>query len=217
MLVSPAVSERLARLARQLPTAIVTGRSVADVRTRLGFEPHFVTGNHGAEDDAHPDAAARHARVLDPLRALLREHAAELREAGLLVEDKAQSIALHYRLARNRARAAELARSVCAAAAPAVREFGGKMVVNAIDRDAPDKAQAVHAIAHRCGARDVFFAGDDVNDEPVFASAPANWLTVRIGRDDPDSRARFFLDGQREVAMLLDRMLGLLGAGPDQE
>ena len=40
--VAEAVSHGLAKLARDLPVAIITGRSVADVRPRLGFAPHFV-------------------------------------------------------------------------------------------------------------------------------------------------------------------------------
>jgi trehalose 6-phosphate phosphatase len=50
------------------------------------------------------------------------------------------------------------------------------------------------------------FAGDDVNDEPVFESAPPHWLTIRIGRGDGRSRARYFLDSPNEMAMLLERM-----------
>jgi hypothetical protein len=49
------------------------------------------------------------------------------------------------------------------------------------------------------------FAGDDVNDEPVFARAPTHWLTLRVGRDAA-SRARFFLDSPAEMAMLLERL-----------
>src|SRR5690242_16341081 len=44
------VSHGLAELAQALPVAVITGRSVADVRPRLGFEPRYVVGNHGAED-----------------------------------------------------------------------------------------------------------------------------------------------------------------------
>lgn len=47
----------------------------------------------------------------------------------------------------------------------------------------------------------------------VPAAAPPNWLTVRVGREDPYSRARFFLDSTREVAMLLERLLVHLGQG----
>ena len=64
----------------------------------------------------------------------------------------------------------------------------------------------------RSGACCAFFAGDDRNDEAVFASAPPDWLTLRVGRDDAASCARFFLDGPHEMAMLLDRMLATLTA-----
>ena len=58
------------------------------------------------------------------------------------------------------------------------------------------------------------FAGDDVNDEPVFRRAPPHWLTVRVGRFEPTSAARFRLDDNAEVAQMLDRMLALLGTPP---
>jgi trehalose 6-phosphate phosphatase len=51
------------------------------------------------------------------------------------------------------------------------------------------------ALVARCGAACALFAGDDVNDEPVFVAAPPHWLTVRVGRDDRAlARAYFFLD-----------------------
>ena len=65
----------------------------------------------------------------------------------------------------------------------------------------------------RAGCDSALFAGDDVNDEPVFAAAPSDWLTVRVGRDDPHSRARWFLDGTAEVPVLLEHMLATLQRG----
>jgi trehalose 6-phosphate phosphatase len=126
--------------------------------------------------------------------------------AGVYLEDKGQSIALHYRRARPRRRAIALIRELLAAD-DALRTFSGKLVENAVAADSPDKAQAVRRLVDRCGARSVVFAGDDVNDEPVFAAAPPHWLTVRIGRDVEHSRARFFLDGPAQVAAWLQEML----------
>ena len=68
----------------------------------------------------------------------------------------------------------------------------------------------MRALVARSGASCALFAGDDVNDEPVFAAAPPSWLTVRVGRDDPTSRARFYLDSPSEVALLLERALANL-------
>jgi trehalose 6-phosphate phosphatase len=54
------------------------------------------------------------------------------------------------------------------------------------------------------------FAGDDVNDEPVFAAAAQGWLTVHVGNDACPTLAQFRIDGPHEMAMLLERMRSLL-------
>lgn len=211
---SAAVSARLRALATQLPLAIVTGRAVADVRDRLGFEPQFLMGSHGAEDPRDPAATAARTHCLDTLRQHLLARQADLAAAGILVEDKGASVALHYRLSRDREQALLLISEILHPCDAAWRVFGGKMVANAVAKGAPDKAAAVHTLVARCGARCAVFAGDDLNDEPVFESAPPHWLTVRIGRSEGKSRARYFLDSPNEMAMLLERMLMVLPTLP---
>jgi trehalose 6-phosphate phosphatase len=203
---SRSVADRLARLGAILPVAIVTGRRIADVRSRLGFEPACVVGSHGAEDAADPDAAEAHARALDPARALLHDHRASLEAAGVQVEDKHQSIALHYRLAHDRDAARKLIDSLFQSDDRALRLFAGKMVVNITAAGAPDKAAAIRALVARYQADAVLFAGDDINDEPVFAAAPPHWLTLRVGRGGAPSRAAFYLDHPSEMTQLLDRI-----------
>jgi len=208
--ISIAVATRLKALSARLPVAIVTGRAVADVRERLGFEPQFIIGNHGAEGTASPATAGVRADVLDRLRDTLTAHADVLQAAGVAVEDKGLSLALHYRLSRDRERAQALITDLLQPEPAGLRIFAGKMVVNAVPADAPDKAQAVHALVAQLGAAAAFFAGDDVNDEPVFASAPAHWFTLRVGREAPASQARFCLEGPQEMAMLLEHVLSKL-------
>lgn len=206
--ISASVAGKLRQLATRLPVAIVTGRRVDDVRGRLGFEPHCIVGNHGAEMDA--DALAQGAQQLDEMRRHLAAHLPALQAAGVTVEDKGLSIALHYRLSRDPHGALALVRELLQPFQGRCETFAGKMVENVAPAGAPDKATAVHTLVRRMGASCAVFLGDDVNDEPVFAAAPPDWLTVRIGRGDPHSRARFFLDSTAEVAMLLERMLALL-------
>ena len=205
--VPPGIVPRLVALAARLPVAIVTGRSVTDVRSRLGFEPHYIVGNHGAEDAADPSAADAHLHALDPLRQKLAAGNAVLADAGILVEDKGQSIALHYRMSPLRERAPALIREVLATIHAPFDVSSGKMVVNITVPGAPDKARAVQALLKRSGASCAVFVGDDANDEPVFIAAPPNWLTVRVGHDDPTSRALFYLDSPKQMAALLDRLL----------
>ena len=212
---SVAVSSRLARLAERYPVAIVTGRSVDDVRGRLGFEPTYVVGSHGAEDPARADLArdepdvAEHA--LDVMRMRFAAASDRLRAAEVTVEDKRYSMALHYRLARDRTAARLLIRTLLDPLPPSLHVFGGKCVENIVAAVAPDKAEAVERLLERSSARVAVFLGDDLNDEPVFAVAPPAWLTVRVGRAPAPqvSQARFFLDSPREVATMLERMLSL--------
>ena len=199
------VSQRLVRLAQRLPVAVITGRSLADVRGRLDFAPHYIVGNHGAEEveGALPPAAAH---ALDSLRERIAAHADELRAHGVSLEDKDYSLALHYRQAPDPGEALLAIEQVLQGMAPGLRRFGGKCVVNVVSAGLPDKGDALAALVRRAGVAAAVFVGDDVNDEAVFVRADPDWLTVRIGRDDPLSRAMYFLDSESELAALLDRM-----------
>ena len=209
--VSATIALRLEKLARARPVAIVTGRQIADVRERLGFTPSWIIGNHGAEDDGDPEGAARAHAALDALRERVRARADGLSGAGVLIEDKGQSLALHFRTAPDRAAASALIEEVLAGFTSTLHVFGGKLVYNAVAADAPDKAVAVQRLIERAGAHAAFFAGDDVNDEPVFAAAQPGWVTVRIGCERRASAARFCIDGPHEMAGVLDRILALVG------
>jgi len=206
--VASAVAERLARLALLSPVAVITGRSVEDVAPRLGFVPQYIVGNHGAEDPA--DAARLDMSSLAPFRNLVAASAQALQRAQVTVEDKGYSIAFHYRLATDRGTAQRCIEALLGDLDPDLHFFGGKCVVNVVVAGAPDKGDALVALVNRARADTAIFVGDDINDEAVFARAEPDWLTVRIGRDDPLSRADFFLDSHAEVATLLQAMLDLL-------
>ena len=206
----PAAAASLQVLANRLPLAIVTGRRIADVRGRLGFRPRFIVGNHGAEQsgDAEPDTA--HVLALAGLRAQLYLQLTALQAAGITVEDKGHSLALHYRRSPTPDLALAQINALLANLGDDLRVFGGKCVVNVAPRQAPDKADAVRALVHEANADCALFAGDDVNDEPVFASAPADWLTIRVGEAGTGSSARWRVDHPGEMAVLLERMVDLL-------
>ena len=199
------IATRMTLLARHWPLAVVTGRSVADVAQRLGFAPQHVIGSHGAEDPAAAEAPV--SAAMAALRLRLERDAGDWLARGVQIEDKGRSLALHYRRAADREAAAAAIEELLQTLDPALKTFGGKCVVNVVDSGSPDKGDAVARLVERSGAAGAFFIGDDVNDETVFSRAAPNWLTVRIGRDDPSSRAMYFLDVQSEVVGLLDRML----------
>ena len=201
---------RLKRLAHRLPLAVISGRAIEDLRHRLGFEPTFIVGNHGAEDPTlthRPELSA----ALDSLRTRVLEMADELRHAGVQAEDKGPSMALHYRLATDRAVAMDAIGRALDGCEPGLHVFGGKMVINVVSSKADDKAAALHRIARYAGVHAVVYFGDDVNDETVFAAREPHWLTIRVGADAPESAARYFISGTREMPRLLDRIILLTG------
>ncbi len=203
-----AVLRRLSRLAELLPVAIITGRRVDDVRKRLTFQPAFIIGNHGAEDPSEATPATD-ASVFAHFRDRLGAAVSDLQSAGVTVEDKQHSIALHYRLARDPASALKAIRRLVADLDDGLSAHDGKRVVNVVADAAPDKAHALAKLVQKCGAQSVVFVGDDLNDEPVFERAEPSWLTIRIGRDNPNTRAKYFLDTTAEVVTVLERMLVL--------
>jgi trehalose 6-phosphate phosphatase len=204
--VPQSVSRGLAELARDLPVAIITGRSVADVRPRLGFEPQYVIGNHGAEDPLVRRPTPE-SQPLDALRQRIAAHAADLAAAGVTVEDKRLSLALHYRLAPDPGAALVCIEALLQGIGPGLKRFGGKCIVNVLSAGLPDKGDALAALMQRSNVAAAVFVGDDVNDEAVFMRAQPPSLTIRIGDDDPLSKAMYFLDSDAQLAVVLQRML----------
>jgi trehalose 6-phosphate phosphatase len=206
-----AVALRLMRIASRRPVAIITGRSIGDMRERLPFSPWRIVGSHGAECDS--GLRAERARFdLEPVRKLLRQARAQLHHKGVSIEDKGASIALHYRLATDRTAAMKEIAGVLQSLPPQLTVFGGKMVTNVVPAWASDKGQALSELVAEAGTASAVFAGDDVNDEPVFAREEPDWLTIRVGHDYPNSRARFVIDGTSDMPRLLDLILLADGA-----
>lgn len=188
----------LRRLARLLPCAVISGRSRADVRRRLGpLRLAFVAGNHGIE----PSQAAAHAvREVARWKPLLVQALAGF--DGAVLEDKRLSMAVHYRAARNKPRVRAAVRRA-AAALGGVRLVAGRQVVNLVPQGAPHKGTAVARARRRLGCEAILYVGDDDTDEDVFSLVDrCPLLSVRIGRTSK-SAAQFYLRSQEEVDAML--------------
>jgi trehalose 6-phosphate phosphatase len=201
----PATAERLARLCRAVPCAILSGRSRDDVAGRLGAAiPAAIIGNHGIEEG---DRETAFAGVLRPVRAHL---VAALDGPGVELEDKRCSLALHLRGPRAPALRRK-AEEVLAAHAREVRVFPGKRVLNIVPAGAPHKGDALRSLLARAGADRGIYAGDDATDEDAFRMCEPGVLGVRIGRNAA-SAAQFYLRHQLEVDGLLDALLANFAA-----
>jgi trehalose 6-phosphate phosphatase len=192
----------LARVAKLYPCVVISGRARADVVKKVAGVPlRAVIGNHGME----PSRNLRGARWLAALwQAQLASTLPKI--SGVVVEDKGPSLAIHYRLARARA---AVRRHILIAAADLhdARIVEGKMVVNVVPADAPDKGTALVRLCKRLGCDSAIYIGDDENDEDVFALASeGRLLGIRVGRSRR-SQAAYFLPGQTDIDALLAELV----------
>ncbi len=191
--------------------ALVSGRSLRDID--LIFSPLELAaiGGHGAELRATPTAVpVMRAKPLDPA---LKRRLAAIAELGpgILAEDKGYSLALHFRLAPERAEAVRAAvDKVCAELAPGeVDVLPGKLVVE-IKRPGINKANAVCELMTYppFAERNPIFIGDDFTDEPVFGViSQFGGLGFSVGRVVPDVNGHF--DKPESVRAWLARIADL--------
>ena len=200
----PTTRRLLARLVRDWPCAVVSGRSWAHTRRLSEGVVPTVVGNHGFElgrPRPAPDAVLR--RVRRWREALERALAGV---PGLYFEDKRSTLAVHYGLER-RWRGLEAAVHQEAARLRGARLVRGKKVLNVIPDHFPNKGDAVRALLRRSRLDAALYAGDDFTDEDAFAVGMPRVIGVHVGGGP--SRAPFRLSGQERIEELLEVLLSL--------
>ena len=160
----------LAALQQQLDgaLAIVTGRPIDDVDQFLAPLQLPTAGEHGAQyrlpDGTRPSLGQPPlADAIEVMESLAAQH------AGLLVEHKPHSVALHYRHAPELQQLCRAAMEQVVAARPGVELLAGKFVFE-VKPAGIHKGQAITVFmsAPPFQGRTPIFAGDDVTDEPGF-------------------------------------------------
>jgi trehalose 6-phosphate phosphatase len=201
----------LERLCRLYPCAVISGRSRSDVERRVeGALLRHIIGNHGLEPSQHLETFERHIATVRPrLEEALRT------TAGVDIENKRFSLAVHYRRAQQKRTARHAIHAAAAQLTLPIRLIPGKLVVNVLPHGAPHKGDALLRVLGEENADAAIYVGDDENDEDVFAlNQPGRLLSLRVGRS-ASSAATYFLRDQREVDSLLARLLDLRAEGPE--
>ncbi len=203
----------LRSLAAQTPVAIVTGRAVKDARPMLGFSPHYVVGNHGAEGIPGFDAQSSDfqrvcAAWLDELSAPADARGWRAMP-GIMLEDKQYSLSFHYRHATRPALARRVLEERVARLVPPPDVVHGKRVLNLLPPDAPHKGEALLSLLGHSGCARALYVGDDVTDEDVFRMRTPEILSIRVGRKRK-SAADMYLKNQADVVRLVRRLVAML-------
>ncbi len=174
--------------------ALISGRMISDLQSRLGM-PHLpLAGLHGLERrdgvgrlwiHAAPPAAKR--AIKEALAPVLARH------PGLLLEDKGLTLALHYRLVpKLAAYAHQIMGRLASSAGENLELQRGKSVVE-IKPAGIDKGTAVSEYLAEPpfrGRRPVFI-GDDLNDEHGFAEVnKMDGISIKVGQGASCARFR---------------------------
>ena len=205
--VEPGLVATLERLRTRLggALAIVTGRPIAVIDDFLAPARFDAAGLHGVERRVGGVASGGGAG--DPaLRAGVARLQADVADlAGVLIEDKGASVAVHWRLAAPRdAGTAEAAVVRVAGELGAAYRLQLGKAVGEIVPAAATKASAIRRFldAPPYAGRRAVFLGDDRTDETAFASvAEAGGVGVRIG--DGETAAARRLVAPADVRALL--------------
>ena len=192
----------LARACTLYPCAVISGRSQNDVLKRLaGAAVKYVVGNHGLEPGTELAYFANETARAAPL---VRQALASF--AGIDVEDKRYSLAVHYRRSRQKGAARTAIGSAAAALPNRMRIIPGKQVINLVPEGAPHKGDAILQLRKLAEADTALYVGDDFTDEDVFAlDQPGRLLTVRVGASRA-SAAAYFLRRQQEIDTVLSKL-----------
>jgi trehalose 6-phosphate phosphatase len=172
--IKPRCLASLAELVGVLPlVAVVSGRSVEDLRRLVGLAGVVYVGNHGLEtyvDGATYVAPAASEHFL-AIRSILEAARQQLDLPGLLFEDKVTGASIHYRQTVDPSAARERVTSCLKALAEGtdINVVQGRRVVELRAPVDVNKGTALEDLLARYDVTSVVYAGDDQTDLDAFA------------------------------------------------
>ncbi len=193
---------------------VVSGRSLADIKVRVGLSGLVYSGNHGLEIESeslrfvHPEAGCGRAAIEDLNR---RVAGLPLLIPGVKLEPKGLTTTIHFRRADPTARdqIETILRSLVPVEHPDLMVTEGLMSYEIRPRLDWNKGSAVRWIHERIKDRAAlaFVIGDERTDEDAFGSL-AEAITIQVGPSDSTS-ARYYLPDQSELGSVLGWLLEL--------
>jgi trehalose 6-phosphate phosphatase len=218
----PEVKRQLEEL-RDLPriyVTIISGRSLDDLRAKVGVPGIIYVGNHGLEIE---NPGGSHKKILSSARAReLKRITQNLRTSleeipGILFEEKGPILSIHYRNAPQRffAQIPQVLKEELNQWRDRWRMASGKMVLEIRPNVDFNKGKAVRQILETFSSLDVLpiYMGDDQTDEDAFRELKGHGISVFVGPGSLPSTAGFFLRNPDEVQQFLFRCQELRHAG----
>ncbi|OPY16583.1 MAG: Trehalose-phosphate phosphatase [Syntrophus sp. PtaB.Bin075] len=190
----------LAVLQEHYPVAVISGRSLDDIRHRVGLPGLVYAGSHGTETEKGVGVAGGRA-ALDAFLAAVRQALACF--PGIQIEDKGLTVSIHFRriapvLLGN---FLDSFQGIARKFAGTVSVIEGRKVFEIRPQGAAGKGDAVRQLLKGIGkGRLPVYMGDDTNDEDAFRVVRGDGITVAVGGS---TEAEFYLRNQGEVSKFL--------------
>jgi trehalose 6-phosphate phosphatase len=215
---SAGMRELLARLLKNYPTAIISGRSLKDIKRLVGLKKIYYAGNHGLEiygpglKLVKPEAK-RTASTVSEICTYLRSELGHI--DGVIVEDKGLTASVHYRNVAPE-KLGELKRIFTRITKPylgagSIKIARGKKVLDIRPNIDWDKGKAVlwiiDALSSKSGQVLPIYLGDDETDEDAFRALGRRGITILVSDTPRKSNAEYFLRDVDEVKAFLEKLI----------
>jgi trehalose-phosphatase len=199
--------------------AIISGRSLSDIKRAIGLKNVFYAGNHGLEIES--PKLKFESQVSPRLKSAIRNIAEELARRlssikGVLIEDKGLTLSIHYRLVDKKDIPA-FEKIFSEVTSPytvrdKIKINSGKKVYEIKPPVQWDKGKVVLWLMARqqfvSGKNKVLpvYIGDDVTDEDGFRALKNKGLTIFVGKPK-SSEAGYYVKNTEEVVQLIKQIL----------
>jgi alpha,alpha-trehalose-phosphate synthase [UDP-forming]/trehalose-phosphatase len=196
----------LVRLQKKIPVAIVSGRSLSDIKKRVNIENIFYAGNHGAEiwngkKLLIGQQLSENKKVFSQIISDLKDSLSSVK--GILVEDKGITASIHYRMVESSdiCKVFDIIWSTADAYRGLFKITSGKKVFEIRPHGVWNKGDAVSWICQYYGKKILpVYVGDDTTDEDAFSVIKGKGIGISVGRS---LKSDFFLKSQPEVKKFL--------------
>lgn len=191
---------------------IISGRSLEDIKRRIGIPGIIYSGNHGLEwefDGKYEkiNLSNKAKKVLAQLKRLTGR--LKYKYPGVLTEDKIFTYAIHYRLLNTEyisAFRSEIKQIFNKCTGHEISVIEGKKVYDVrpnMSWTKGDFCKFLIGKINRKNIRDsgIIYIGDDTTDEDAFRRLK-DAVTIRVGWKEK-SAAKYFLENQKQVVELL--------------
>jgi len=198
--------------------AIISGRAMGDIKSRVGLKNIIYAANHGLEIDGpkikfKSPIGPNFRKTIKSIYSGLKDRLAEVK--GVLIEDKELSLSLHYRLVKKaevpKVKAVSHELMIIPLVQKKLRVTSGKKVLEVRPRVEWDKGKVTLWLLARQqfaqGSKKVLpvYIGDDLTDEDAFKVLRNKGITIAVGKAS-GSYAQFYLEDAVEVGEFLKRI-----------